>query len=104
MFPHCEQFFRIYRLTGRAHAIVPPCSSNIIKSATSRENNTSNCILEEIAEVTEDLENKKDSNTSESVTKLNSDYKMRISGSLPSGSQGMPRSGGGSEDTNSRSL
>ena len=62
MFPHCDAFFKNYRLTGRTINNYPPASpTNIIRGSSSslhqgRDVTNAAGQLEEIAEVTEEAE------------------------------------------------
>ena len=63
MFPHVEAFLRVFRLTGQTMTAAPVSPvNNIIRSFPSSNPllaNRQTNILEEIAEVTEELEQKR---------------------------------------------
>ena len=65
MFPHCEAFFKNYRLTGRTmNSVLVTSLANIIKGGISSsvhiKDSTQKGELEEIVEVTEEAELKRD--------------------------------------------
>ena len=73
MFPQCESFFRMFRLTGRAMTMASPNLSNVVRNNSSLTNNridgtTGVGILEEIEEVAEDLEVKRGKSSFLSLT------------------------------------
>jgi hypothetical protein len=64
MFPHCEAFFKTYRLTGRSQVPKSSQAMNVIPGTSSPmlgESKAANGLgsLEEIAEVEEETEHKR---------------------------------------------